>query len=154
MKNLFWDIPFPTNSTIGSPILQKELSVWPTLDLEQIDVNSSLPWQQHHISIKKHSVFGRVIEGIHFLREMKNVPVDKNDRPEHPIIIETITVLVNSAKDAEEFEKVRSEPRMKELQDRDALHRIKALGGITKQRNEIAKPPTSSIVNTYIEIKF
>ena len=57
-------------------------------------------------------------------------------------------VLVNLAKEAEGLEKVRIETRMKKLQDWDALHRIKALGGITKQRNELVEPPTSSIVNT------
>ena len=63
-------------------------------------------------------------------------------------MIETIQVLVNPAKEAEILEKVRIETRMKELQDRDTLHKIKALGGITKQRNELVEPPTSSIVNT------
>lgn len=101
---------------------------------------------------KKHSVFGRVIEGMHVLREMKNVPVDKNDRPIHPIMIETIQVLVNPAKEAEDLEKVRIETRMKELQHRDSLHSIKALGGITKQQNKLANTPTPSIVNTKPEV--
>ena len=85
---------------------------------------------------------------MHVLQEMKNVPVDKNNRPNYPVIIETIQVLVNPAKEAKRLKKVHIETRIKELQDQDTLHWIKELSGIAKQQNKLVEPPTSSIINT------
>jgi len=56
---------------------------------------------------RKHSIFGRVVQGIEVLREMKKVPTDKKDRPAHEITISSIDVLVNPAKEAEDMEKAR-----------------------------------------------
>ena len=77
---------------------------------------------------RKHSVFGRVIQGKDILREMTKVPTDKKDRPVHEITIIGITVLVNPAGEAEELERDRIEKLILEKQ-RDAQSRkASALG--------------------------
>ena len=78
---------------------------------------------------RKHTIFGRVIQGISVLQEMKQVPTDKKDRPIHSIIINSIEVLVNPAEEAATLEKVRIEGRMKELREKELTLLNNALGG-------------------------
>lgn len=92
---------------------------------------------------RKHSIFGRVIQGKSLLREMKKIPTDKKDRPIHDISITGITVLVNPAKEAEELERARIEKLISQhssdVQSREAL----SLGKNSIQA-KADRPPTSS----------
>ncbi|KAI2496341.1 Rtf2 RING-finger [Fragilaria crotonensis] len=96
---------------------------------------------------RKHSIFGRVIQGKNVLREMKKVPTAKKDRPVHDITITGITVLVNPAKEAEELERERIEKLISQqashVQSRDAS----ALGKNASQ----AKPETLPIASSLRE---
>mmetsp|Transcript_1823 Transcript_1823/g.2787 ORF Transcript_1823/g.2787 Transcript_1823/m.2787 type:complete len:302 (+) Transcript_1823:753-1658(+) len=58
---------------------------------------------------RKHSVFGKIVDGIEILREMKKVRTGKKDRPIHEITIAKVSVLDNPVKEAEELEKTRLE---------------------------------------------
>eukprot|EP00934_Nitzschia_sp_Nitz4_P007616 Nitzschia sp. Nitz4//scaffold92_size79448//69088//70770//NITZ4_005403-RA/size79448-processed-gene-0.63-mRNA-1//1//CDS//3329560222//7606//frame0 len=53
---------------------------------------------------RKHTVFGKVVEGLPVLEAMEKQETDSKDRPTKSITIESIEVLVNPAKEAEELE--------------------------------------------------
>jgi cyclophilin family peptidyl-prolyl cis-trans isomerase len=40
----------------------------------------------------KHTVFGRVTDGMDVVEMIQEIPVDASDRPTSPVIIETVTV--------------------------------------------------------------
>ncbi|KAI2494096.1 Rtf2 RING-finger [Fragilaria crotonensis] len=87
---------------------------------------------------RKHSIFGRVIQGKNVLREMKKVPTGKKDRPVHDITITGITVLVNPAKkqkswSAREIEKLISQ-QASHVQSRDASALGKTLAKPSQKR--------------------
>jgi peptidyl-prolyl cis-trans isomerase-like protein 2 len=60
---------------------------------------------------RKHSVFGRVVQGMEVLKAMEKVPTDKKDRPVDEIKILRLQVLSNPVKEAEESERKRIQDR-------------------------------------------
>jgi peptidyl-prolyl cis-trans isomerase-like protein 2 len=93
---------------------------------------------------RKHSVFGRIIKGIEVVHEMKKVPTDKKGRPIHSIVIESIEVLVNPAKEAQELERIRIEGRMKEIREAETTRTSKSLGGgVTKRKEHFVDTPVA-----------
>lgn len=98
---------------------------------------------------RKHSVFGRVIQGKDVLREMKKVPTDKKDRPVHDITIIGITVLVNPAREAEALERDRIEKLILERQKDAQSRKASAIGRTSTQSSGAAiatKPPKESSI--------
>ena len=77
---------------------------------------------------RKHSVFGRVVQGMTVLQEMRKVPTDKKDRPVHDISIDRVDVLVDPAQEAEELEQKRLEEAAKDREEREAHRKASALG--------------------------
>lgn len=73
---------------------------------------------------RKHSVFGKVIDGFEVLDEMEKVPTDKKDKPKHEIKIIKAVVAIDPSKEAEETERKRflsqEEKRTKEKEARIA----------------------------------
>lgn len=59
----------------------------------------------------KHVVFGQVVEGMNIVRQISNVPVDRNDRPKIPVII----VESNQLNDARNY--LRCDPFQKRILD-------------------------------------
>ena len=77
---------------------------------------------------RKHSVFGRVVDGLKVLHEMRKVPTDKRDRPVHELKIEKVEVLVNPAKDAEDLERKRLEEVMESKRQQELAWKESTLG--------------------------
>mmetsp|Transcript_7908 Transcript_7908/g.12101 ORF Transcript_7908/g.12101 Transcript_7908/m.12101 type:complete len:302 (-) Transcript_7908:1548-2453(-) len=96
---------------------------------------------------RKHSVFGKIIDGIEVLREMKKVPTDKKDHPIHEIKIAKIDVLVNPAKEAEELEKTRLQKLILENEEKGKKRNEAALGrkqSFEKDQKLVEKPSKNS----------
>jgi len=81
---------------------------------------------------RKHSVFGKVVQGMELLQSMEGIPADKKDRPLEEIKIISVDVLVNPVKEAEEKERVRIEERVAARERKDATKRTSALGKVKK----------------------
>jgi peptidyl-prolyl cis-trans isomerase-like protein 2 len=94
---------------------------------------------------RKHSIFGRVIQGKNVLMEMKKVPIDKKDRPVHDIIISGITVLVNPAKEAEESECARIEKLISQNASDTQSRNASALGKKSFQAKPDLSPTAISL---------
>lgn len=77
---------------------------------------------------RKHSVFGKVVEGIEVLQSMEQVPTDKKDRPSQEIKILSVEVLVNPAKEAEEAENARLQEAAITLKAEQDARKAAALG--------------------------
>jgi len=77
---------------------------------------------------RKHSVFGRVVQGLEVLKAMEQVPTDKKDRPVDEIKILSVEVLSNPAKEAEEYERIRIEERSEAKKREDEARKASALG--------------------------
>lgn len=77
---------------------------------------------------RKHSVFGRVVQGIDVLKAMEKIPTDKKDRPVEEITITSVEVLSNPAREAEEAERIRIEERSKERKLKIEAKKSSALG--------------------------
>jgi peptidyl-prolyl cis-trans isomerase-like protein 2 len=85
---------------------------------------------------RKHSVFGRVVQGMEVLKAMEQVPVLKKDRPIDEIKINSVEVLVNPAKQAEEAEQIRIQERSEAMKREEDARKASALG-----RNSSSMPP-------------
>jgi peptidyl-prolyl cis-trans isomerase-like protein 2 len=77
---------------------------------------------------RKHSVFGRVIQGMDILREISQIKTDKKDRPIHDIVIKTIAILENPAVEAEEMERARFEKLIRAREEGSEHAKVTALG--------------------------
>ena len=49
--------------------------------------------QNTHYLDGRHSVFGRVVEGMEVVEDIANVPVDRSDRPMSDVVIERAVVV-------------------------------------------------------------
>eukprot|EP00978_Attheya_sp_CCMP212_P011137 scaffold27255_cov55-Attheya_sp.AAC.3 len=85
---------------------------------------------------RKHSVFGRVVEGLEVLKVMETVPTDKKDRPRHEIQIERVEVLTNPIPEAEELERRRVQERAHQKQRDQEQRRASALGQTIKPKKD------------------
>jgi peptidyl-prolyl cis-trans isomerase-like protein 2 len=81
---------------------------------------------------RKHSVFGRVIQGLDLLQAMNKVPTDKKERPTTDIKILRVNVLTNPAKEAEEAERIRVEAASEAKKRQDETKKASALGRSTQ----------------------
>jgi peptidyl-prolyl cis-trans isomerase-like protein 2 len=81
---------------------------------------------------RKHSVFGRVIQGLDVLQAINKVPVDKKERPTTEIKILRVEVLKNPAKEAEEAERIRIEEASDAKRRQDEAKKTSALGRNTQ----------------------
>jgi len=77
---------------------------------------------------RKHSVFGRVANGMDVLKAMECAPTDKKDRPRELIKINQAVVLVNPVKEAEKNERIRIHKRIQEKAKEKETRRASALG--------------------------
>ena len=66
---------------------------------------------------RKHTVFGRVIEGLDTLSRLEKIPVDDKSHPTEPCLIEEVTVFVNPFEDflKQRSEKEAAEARKEEI---------------------------------------
>jgi peptidyl-prolyl cis-trans isomerase-like protein 2 len=106
---------------------------------------------------RKHSIFGKVVDGMDVLKQMEQQPADEKDRPLEPIILISTEVLVNPAKEAEELERQRIEERGIVRQQEQERKKATALGrastttaaSITNSVKTI-KSTTSNMVGKYL----
>lgn len=93
---------------------------------------------------RKHSVFGRVVQGMDVLEAMQKVPTDKKDRPVEEIKILSVDILSNPAKEAEDSERVRIEERSEAKKRADEARKASALGRSAPQKPAVLKRATPS----------
>lgn len=96
---------------------------------------------------RKHSVFGKVLDGMDVLETMKQQATDKKDRPIQPIIIHKIEVMVDPAQKAQEMEERRiqelNESRLQEAQKK-ANHAKGNIIGDNTTKSTITTTKTTS----------
>ncbi|RDW94727.1 peptidyl-prolyl cis-trans isomeras-like protein-like 2 [Coleophoma crateriformis] len=71
---------------------------------------------------RKHTIFGRVVGGLDVLSKLENVPVGASDRPETPIVMESVVVFVDP------FEEFQKQKREKDEAEKEKAE-IKRQGG-------------------------
>ncbi|EME48065.1 hypothetical protein DOTSEDRAFT_51316 [Dothistroma septosporum NZE10] len=76
---------------------------------------------------RKHTIFGRVVEGLDTLDRLEKVPVDDKSRPEQDCIIQDVAILIDPFED---FLKLRSEKEAEEARK----EQLKLEGGAEDER--------------------
>ena len=77
---------------------------------------------------RKHSVFGRVIDGFDVLDTMESIPTDKTDRPIHDIKILNAEIAIDPSEEAVEAEQNREQAKEDELKSAKTARIASALG--------------------------
>jgi peptidyl-prolyl cis-trans isomerase-like protein 2 len=87
---------------------------------------------------RKHTVFGRVVNGLNVLSRMETVPTDKKDRPTSEIRIISVEVLYSPVEEAAEKERIRIQKRS-DLKWREKEERRINVLGMSSTEAKVAK---------------
>lgn len=98
----------------------------------------------------KHSVFGKVVQGLDVLGKMENVPCDKtNNRPLDDVYIEKMILFGdNPVADAEEIEKKKILKRMEEREKTSLERKESALGKSKKEKVKTVPTEMQSLLSS------
>ena len=90
---------------------------------------------------RKHSIFGKIIDGIDILKAMEGVGTDKKDRPLEPITILDTDIISNPAKDAEakEIQRIEEKREFEAKQKRSS-----SIGGVGWKKKQVSSATNST----------